>query len=477
MVTSSPHTSLLSPLSSPSEHTKQACPALFISAPGSGHGKSTVTAALARLHCQNGLRVRVYKTGPDFLDPMLLEQACGQTVYQLDPWLAGMQACQKMVLDAVQHADLILIEGVMGLFDGTPCSADLAQHLGVPVLAVMNVHGMAQTLGALVSGLAHYRPELPFFGVFANGVASLRHEEMLRQGIPDDIGYYGGMPRSQHFSLPERHLGLVPVAEIDDLERRLSAVCAALAKTRLAQLPPVVEFEKLFTQDAAMLISTSQQSALQRQQKPLQGVKIAIARDAAFSFLYPANLDCLQELGAQLIFFSPLQDSVLPQADSLYLPGGYPELHLQKLQENQPMKQAIQQHFMEDKPIYAECGGMLYLLESLRDKHGNQAQMVGILRGHGMLQARLQGLGYQSLNMPQGTLRCHTFHYSVIDTPWQPMAEGETLFNTSPGERVFQERRLTASYLHAYFPSAPMVIAHLFMPQQSVESGVGRKLT
>lgn len=425
------------------------CPALFVSAPGSNHGKTTVTAALARFHADQGRKVRVFKTGPDFLDPMILERACGQSVYQLDLWLAGEAECRRLVYEAAQTADLILIEGVMGLFDGSPCSADLAEKLGVQVLAVIGATGVAQTLGAIAYGLAHYRSGLPFAGVLANAVASERHEEMIMQGMPPGMRYFGGLPRNTQFTLPERHLGLVQAEEIIDLESRLSAAAASIALTGLAELPAAVEFTG---------------TAVEPLQQLLAGKRIGIARDPAFSFVYPANLDLLWALGAELVFFSPLADQVLPEIDSLYLPGGYPELHLQQLQDNVAMKAALHSHFRQGKPIYAECGGMLYLLESLTDKSGKRAAMTGILPGHAVMQARLQGLGYQSAPMPGGVLRSHTFHHSVIDTPLTPIASGERLYNTSQGERIFQMERLTASYLHCYFPSNPSVAARLFMP-------------
>ena len=427
----------------------QSCPALFISAPGSNHGKTTITAALARWHVNQGRKVRVFKTGPDFLDPMILQRACGQPVYQLDLWLAGEAACRRMVYEAAQEADLILIEGVMGLFDGNPCSADLAQKLGVPVLAVIDATGVAQTLGAIAQGLAHYRPELKFAGVLANTVASARHAEMIAQGMPATLRYYGGVPRDAQFSLPERHLGLVQAEEIVDLEARLSAAAASLASTSLVDLPEAVAFTCAVADTPTQLLT---------------GIRIGIARDAAFSFIYAANLDVLQAMGAELVFFSPLADHVLPQVDSLYLPGGYPELHLQQLQDNTAMKAALHSHYQQGKPIYAECGGMLYLLESLTDKNGQRAAMTGILPGHAVMQARIQGLGYQSATMPGGVLRSHTFHHSVIDTPLPPIAVGERLYNTSQGEKIFQRERLTASYLHCYFPSNPTASAQLFMP-------------
>lgn len=290
--------------------SRRSCPAWFISAPASNHGKTTVTAALALWHRRQGRHVRVFKCGPDFIDPTILERASGHPVYQLDLWLAGADACRQLVHEAAQEADLILIEGVMGLFDGTPCSADLAQLLAVPVLAVVDVAGMAQTLGALAYGLAHYRPGLRVAGVLANGVASARHEEMLRQGLPADIAWFGSLPRRQQFSLPERHLGLVPAAEVADLDTRLGAVADLLGATALADLPPPCDFDRV-TGASPVMTGTE-----------LRGVRIAVARDAAFSFAYPANLDVLRGMGAQLSFFSPLQDKALPATDSVYLPGG-----------------------------------------------------------------------------------------------------------------------------------------------------------
>ena len=427
------------------------CPALLITAPGSNHGKTTVTAALARWHRDQGRKVRVFKTGPDFLDPTILERASGNPVYQLDLWMMGATECRRLLYAAAQDADLILVEGVMGLFDGEPCSADLAELFKLPVMAVVNVAGVAQTLGAIAYGLAHYRPGMPMAGVLANGVASARHEEMLRQGMPHGIDYLGSLPRKAQFSLPERHLGLVPAAEVADLDKRLSAAAELIAHTELAKLPAPVSFFEADPDQAAQLPPL------------LQGKRIAIARDAAFTFIYPANLDALRNLGAELVFFSPLKDAAIPPADSVYLPGGYPELHLQQLQDNAAMKQALHAHVAAGHPLYAECGGMLYLLDSLTDKDGVRARMAGILSGQALMQRRIQGLGYQSMALPQGTLRCHTFHYSTTVTAMQPALTGERLFDTSAGERVFQSGSVTATYLHAYFASAPAAAAALFL--------------
>lgn len=427
----------------------RSCPALFLSAPGSNHGKTTVTAATARFHRGQGRKVRVFKAGPDFLDPMILERGSGQPVYQLDLWMAGEAECRRLLYEAAGEADLILIEGVMGLFDGSPSSADLAQELGVPVVAVIDATGVAQTLGAIAYGLAKLRANLPFAGVLANAVASTRHAEMIEQGIPAGIRYLGGLPRDARFALPGRHLGLVQAEEIGDLDSRLAASALSLASTGLAHLPEKVEFAPPTAETPPRLLS---------------GVRIGVARDAAFSFIYPGNLDLLGALGAELIFFSPLADRTLLDVDSLYLPGGYPELHLSPLQENAAMKAELHKHFRRGKPIYAECGGMLYLLESLTDKAGKRGEMVGLLSGHAIMQSRLTGLGYQSAPMPGGILRGHTFHHSAIDTPLIPVARGERLYNTSEGEAIYQRDRLIASYLHCYFPSNPTAVAHLFAP-------------
>ena len=423
------------------------CPALFITAPGSNHGKTTITAALARYHVEQGRKVRVFKSGPDFLDPMILERACGLPVHQLDLWMMGETECRRLLYEAALEADLILIEGVMGLFDGEPCCADAAELFSIPVLAVINATGTAQTLGAIAYGLANYRPNLIFAGVLANNVASPRHNEMITQGMPPGLRYFGGIPRDNRFVLPERHLGLVQAEEVLDLESRMLAAANAIGATDLANLPEAVEFAAPEQETLPQLLS---------------GIRIGVARDTAFSFIYAANLDLLRSMGATLTFFSPLANKALPDVDSIYLPGGYPELHLQTLQDNQAMKAALQAHFQLGKPIYAECGGMLYLLESILDKAGNRGEMVGLLPGHAVMQPRLKGLGYQSAPMPGGLLRSHTFHHSLVETPLVPVAFGKRLHNTSEGEAIYQLNRLTASYLHCYFASNPIAAAQLF---------------
>ncbi|MFC3609373.1 cobyrinate a,c-diamide synthase [Stutzerimonas tarimensis] len=426
------------------------CPALLIAAPASGQGKTTVTAALARLHRRQGRRVQVFKCGPDFLDPMILARASGQPVYQLDLWMVGETASRQLLWDAAGKADLILIEGVMGLFDGTPSAADLAQRFGVPVLAVIDASAMAQTFAALAHGLATFRPGLPFAGVLANRLGSARHGDILRESLPAGMAWYGGLPRNEQMQLPSRHLGLIQAQELDDLDARLDCTADALAASADTGLPAPVTFEAPADSETPLLL--------------LQDVRIGVAQDQAFAFLYQANLDLLRQLGAELCFFSPLHGSCLPEVDSLYLPGGYPELHLAALEANRGMAEAIIAHHRAGKPILAECGGMLYLLRSLTGKDGEQARMVGLLPGDARIQSRLSVLALQQVDLPEGSLRGHSFHYSVLETGLQPLARGVCPNQRSTAEPVYRDGRLTASYIHFYLPSSPAAAAALLRP-------------
>lgn len=426
------------------------CPALMVSAPASGQGKTTITAALAQWHRAQGRRVRVFKAGPDFLDPMVLECASAAPVRQLDLWMGGAAHCAELLHDAASQADLILVEGVMGLHDGAPSSADLALHFGLPVLAVIDASAMAQTFGAVALGLASYRPGLEFAGVLANRVGSAGHAEMLRESLPAGMDWYGALPRGADHALPSRHLGLVQADEIGDLPQRIAAAARALGEHGALPMPPSVAFD------------TPPPQALPRE---LAGVTVAIARDNAFSFLYHANLDTLHALGATLCFFSPLAGEPIPAAaDALYLPGGYPELHLQTLGGNTALRSSIHAHHAAGRPIVAECGGMLALLESLTDAEGHRAPMLGLLAGEGVMTGRLVNLGMHSLTLPAGELRGHTFHHGRIEAGRQPVLHTRAQRHHGQPEAVFQEGRLFASFMHLYFASNPLAIAGLFKP-------------
>lgn len=438
------------------------CPAILIAAPASGQGKTTVACALARLHTRQGRRVRVFKCGPDFLDPYWLSLASGAPVHQLDLWMTGEADCAQRLHAAAQDADLVIVEGVMGLFDGKPSAADLAQRFGLPVLTVIDASAMAGTFGALAWGLQSFRDGLRFAGVLANRVASEGHAAMLEESLRDPAQWQGALMRSPAFNLPERHLGLVMSAEMDDAMARLDAAADALAATTLGQMD--VEALHAWSVDFAAP-APAQPEALDL----LRGLTIAIARDAAFCFIYAANLDCLHAMGARLVFFSPLTDASLSDCDALWLPGGYPELHGPALAGNSAMKVAITSHVAADKPVWAECGGMMALFKELQTVDDSRFAMWGVLPGRVAMQKRLAALGPQKITVAGGTLRGHTFHYSTCSTPLvaatrteaapgrKLRGEGEALYVAGPGGNV------KASYFHAWFASNPAAAASLFL--------------
>lgn len=426
---------------------KTAAKTVLISAIASGQGKTSTTAALARKLVRLGQRVRIFKAGPDFIDPMLLERACGSPVYSLDLWMVGREASQALLAQAAAEADVILIEGVMGLYDGTPSSADLARAFGVPVLAVLDASAMAQTVGALAMGLRDFGP-VDLAGVIANRIASPGHAAMVASAMRE-IPLLGSLPRQEH-PLPERHLGLVLPQEVAQLDRLLDQLAGQLTLDMNAwNALPLTQFEPVPPLAAYT---------------PLQGKTVAVARDAAFAFLYPANLACLRELGAELAFFSPLDDQAVPaQADAVYLPGGYPELHGQTLAQAGHWQQSVRDAHAAGTPILAECGGMMAISEALLDQQGQSWPMAGLLKGQVAMQQKLAALGPQAWPTAQGELRGHTFHYSRFDTTLTAEQHTVKHANAAAGEAIYRNGNLHASYFHAYFPSNPAATAALFL--------------
>ena len=443
---------------------KTTCPAILVAAPASGQGKTTVTAALARLHARAGRRVRAFKCGPDFLDPMWLELATGHPVHNMDLWMTGEADVRARLHAAAQEADLIIVEGVMGLFDGEPSAADLARRFGLHVLAVIDASAMAGTFGALAFGLQHYRPGLPWAGVLANRVASERHAQMLRDALPADggaapSGWLGAVMRNPAFTLPERHLGLTVATELPDALARLDAAADALVDTPLGQM------------DTAALARWSVVFEAPAEQTPtvplLAGKTVAVARDAAFCFIYAANLDTLRALGARVVFFSPLAHEPLPACDAVWLPGGYPELHAEALSASQVSRDSLAEHVAAGRPVWAECGGMMALFDDLVDPQGQRHALWGLLPGVVRMQPRLAALGPQKLALAQGELRGHTFHYSRCETALEPVLHTASARAgaAGAGEAVYQRGALRASYFHAWMASSPAATAALFLPE------------
>ena len=445
------------PNESQQEAKSVSCPALFLAAPASGQGKTTVTAALARYFKNQGKSVRVFKTGPDYLDPQILQQASGHRVESLDMWMAGEAWCRQKLYEAAHSADLILIEGVMGLFDGEPSSADLAAKFGIPVMLVMDVKGMAQTAGAVVSGLANQRDDFSVIGLIGNKCGSMRHAELIIEGLPKDIPLVATLARDDDVALPERHLGLVQASEVfDELEQRFETGAKKLAAGGLDNMAEQWLKPVNFHPAEPSTLKNIEVAPL------LAGVKIGIAQDLAFSFIYQSNVSLLLQMGASIHYFSPLADDAMPQVDALWLPGGYPELHAKALSENTSMRQSIQQFFNDDKPILAECGGLLYCLQSLTDLNENTYPMLGILDGQGSMSGKRGCQGMQTAQLPEGEVRAHAHHRSrSFDTP-TPIAFGRRQRHPAPGEAIYRCRSLTASYLHLFFPSNGQALARLF---------------
>ncbi len=420
------------------------CRALFIGAVASGQGKTSVTAGLARYYARRGLRVRVFKTGPDFLDPKILEAASAAPVLNIDCWMVGLEESKALLAQAAAEADLILIEGAMGLHDGDPSGADLARALGVPVGVVIDASAMAQTFGAVAHGLRTYR-DIPFAGVIANRVAGEGHLRMLRDSLGSDIALIGAIP-AVGASLPERHLGLVPAEEQPELSAALERLAEAIGVWGAPDLPAPVAFAEVT-----------------RPTLPphLDGRVIAVARDAAFSFLYHANLACLEAMGAEVAFFSPLADEPVPGADALYMPGGYPELHADALCSNGRWQASVRAHAAAGRPVVAECGGLMALADTIVTHDGAAHPMARLLPGRVRMRERVAALGLQSLALPEGELRGHTFHYSEFETPLEPFARCVP-HGFGAGEHCYRAGSVVASYLHGYFPSAPSAVAALF---------------
>jgi cobyrinic acid a,c-diamide synthase len=423
---------------------------LLVAAIASGQGKTTVTAALARRLRRKGQRVHVFKCGPDFIDPMVLEHASRAKVHTLDLWMVGLEQSRQRLARAAREADVVLVEGVMGLYDGDPSAADLARAFDLPVLAVIDASAMAQTAGAVVMGLRDYGP-VRMAGVVANRVASEGHARMVAASLRD-IPLLATLPK-QTRRLPERHLGLVVPGEVADIDAILDELADQLQvdeaqwNALAPQLPAQLSDDALPEEPVTPLLA---------------GTTVAIARDAAFCFLYPANVDTLEALGARITWFSPLADEPVPDnADAVYLPGGYPELHGDTLAQATRWRESIRAAHAAGLPILAECGGMMVLAESLADKEGRDWPMAGLLPGRVLMQPRLAGLGSQGLATNAGQMRGHTFHYSRLETPLAPVAWTVKHPSGAQGEAVYRTGSLTASYFHAFFASNPAAAASL----------------
>lgn len=388
---------------------------LIIAAPASGSGKTTVTLALLRLLARQGLPVRGAKSGPDFIDPRFHEAASGASCRNLDAWAMSTSRLRAL---AGAGAGLLVIEGAMGLFDGAPpdgrgAVADLARALDLPVVLVVDAGRMAQSVAPLVAGFAGHDPSVRIAGVILNNIGSPRHALMLEDALaPLDLPVLASLPRDKRLALPSRHLGLVQAEERADLAGFLDHAADALEAT--------------LKQDALLSLAAPLAGAGTAQRMAPPGQVIAVARDAAFAFSYPHLLEDWRAGGAELRFFSPLADAPVPQADFIYLPGGYPELHGGRIAAAQTFMSSLREA-ARHTAIYGECGGYMVLGDGLIDADGARHAMAGLLRLETSFATRRMHLGYRHLQPLRGPfsaqLAGHEFHYATTLS-----ARGDALF-------------------------------------------------
>ncbi|MAM60328.1 cobyrinate a,c-diamide synthase [Maritimibacter sp. UBA3975] len=412
---------------------------LILAAPTSGSGKTTVTLGLLRALTQRGEAVRGAKSGPDYIDPRFHEAACGQVSMNLDAW-----AMPKHRIRALADGDgLLLIEGAMGLFDGAPpdgdgATADLARILGLPVVLVVNAGHMSHSVAALVRGFASHDPEVRVAGVILNNVGSPRHEAMLRRALaPLGLPVLGALRRDPALALPDRHLGLVQASEHPDLTGFLDRAAEAVA----AQ----VDLDAL----TALACATATAPARAPAKAP---ARIAIARDAAFSFTYPHQIADWTRAGSTLLSFSPLADEPVPEADLVYLPGGYPELHAATLAANTAFLGSLRD-VARTTDIYGECGGYMVLGESLTDAGGTAHRMAGLIGLSTSFAQRKLHLGYRRLtsrwNALPGTHMAHEFHYATtLAADGTPLFEAQDAEGTQLPPMGLIEGRVAGSFAH-----------------------------
>ncbi len=437
-------------------------PRLVIAGTASNVGKTTVMVGLVRALRARGLRVAVFKCGPDYLDPTYHVRAADAPCHNLDGWMMGREAVLSTFTRVSQEADIALIEGVMGLFDGaSPTSdegstAEIAKWLQAPVLLVCDAGGMARSLAALARGFSTFDADLQIAGLICNRLGSRGHLELLRKATGGEPPVLGGLPKEAALAFADRHLGLHSADRTTVQEDvfvawgdRVSEWCDVDAIIALAQstpaLPEIPTMERIVGEGASC--------------------RIGLAFDEAFHFYYDDNLRRLESLGAELVRFSPIHDAHLPDVDGVYFGGGYPEVHAEELSRNLSMRKDVAAFAEAHGPIYGECGGLMYLSNGIRTLDGVLHPMVGLIPGEAEMKDRLQALGYVEVDTKDATIlgpaglkfRGHQFRYSDFRLP--PEVECVYSVRRRRGGEVFQEGyrqgNTLASYVHAHWASNP----------------------
>jgi cobyrinic acid a,c-diamide synthase len=444
-------------------------PRIIIAGTQSGTGKTSLSLALVASLRRRRLRIQTFKIGPDFLDPSYLALASGRPCYNLDGWMTRKEYVLELFGRTTEDADLAVIEGVMGLFDGSDpensegSTAEMARWLDAPVLLVVNVHGMARSLSAVVKGCVEFERDLKVAGIIANHTGSDHHRDWLTQSLRSASlpPLLGAIPRGALSTLPSRHLGLI------------TADPKNLPPKTLEQLADVLEQHVAVDTVLQMAKNASPLSITEpgREANPRpKRVSIGVAYDRAFHFYYPDNLDELRLRGCDLILFSPLQDTKLPEGiDALYFGGGYPEEYAETLSENREMQEAVRLFAKKGRPIYAECGGLMYLTQGIETTRAGRYPMVGLLPVWSRMLNCLKSLGYVEVSLTDNSLwgergavlRGHEFHYSELigppldDPRWTQVYKIKRRRSEKILTEGFQQNNVLASYVHLHWASQP----------------------
>ncbi|MBH0182002.1 MAG: cobyrinate a,c-diamide synthase [Nitrospira sp.] len=445
-------------------------PRLVIAGTHSGVGKTTVTLAILAALRKRGRQVQPFKAGPDFIDPGHHKAVTGRLSRNLDGWMLGEALNREIFSRAAADADLSIIEGMMGLFDGSSpvnevgSTAELAKQLEAPVLLVIDGSAMARSAAAMVSGYAQFDPAVRVAGVIFNRVGSEGHYRLFKEAVEaeTDVVVVGYLKPDPAVGIPDRHLGLVTAMEggTDELYVRLGK--AAAETIDLGRV-------ETLARSCNALTPASPGPVMKRDGRT---IRIGVAQDQAFCFYYPENLELLEAEGAELIPFSPLRDQSLPDDVAMvYLGGGYPELHGAMLAGNVPMRTAIRKFSASGGTIYAECGGMMYLTQAIRDFSGAAHEMVGLFQAEAVMRTPGLTLGYRMVEITRScilgscgvTARGHEFHYSTV-VPKGPLAYACALtdaLGNGTGVDGLSIDNVVALYTHLHFASQPRVSASL----------------
>ncbi len=446
-------------------------PGFVIAGTHSGCGKTTVTLGLLAALVKRGLSVQPFKAGPDFIDPGLHRLVTGRPSRNLDVWMCGEDYVQACYGEYSRQADISVVEGVMGLYDGDHGTARLARLLELPVVLVVDAYGMAESAGAVVKGFTEYGGRPSFLGVLFNRVASESHFRRLKDSIAA-VPVLGYLPRDLGFEIPHRHLGLIVAEENPVTKEQIDRLAETVL--RHVDVEKIIRDSRQAAADRGDETFTIQRSQFNTSPPALSSdgkVTIAVAYDRAFCFYYEDNLDMLRDEGAEIALFSPLSDGALPAgADALYLGGGYPELYAGELSQNASLLQAIRDWAKADRPVYAECGGLMYLSRGIHDFEGRFFPLCGVLPFETEMKTGRSRLGYRAVEFREDCLlgrrgdraRGHEFHYSLIRQDRDRQSEGDDpdmIYRVSGGrgeDRDGEGYRLgntLASYIHLHFGS------------------------